>query len=609
MMRVSFVLVAMMMLGEEAHAQGIGTLPSTAECSMTTLTARVAALNAQCCGGGGNSDCACTIDCSSVLLPLLDECRPLLDVLLDMDDGTRDGVAGQLDTLHVQCLAIPELDVLARLKEMKQAGTCSNEVLNGVAQTEVVAAPCADSGTVQCAALVLAGLDCKDTTMWNNCKATCGLCDGHRRAQLIQQRCSDAQFTAGAQAVDTACCDDSACQGAPTTCDAKCAIAYNDFFDQCNAKLAQSDIVMSEYTDLHNTCATQLPVEPLLRAVIACGVQSRVDLINVHAQGWFVEGPVWSHMQSGGWTWDSPDIDHYVHTHGSQHPERDVLQGTPETCYDEGNNYYNWAGTNQVGTLSLTLPVDGSGTVDFGNCYSDAGTVVLAINGVTIAKADPSTNSVVTAIDFHAGDVLTLQDQGTNSVIRLNSIHISRLLDSSTDKMALLAFMGDSESSHFPGWDPNTNPCGEGWNDWGSGWHSVRCSDQYYGGTNTNRVTWISLHNDDGIRGRLEALAPVTEMRGLYINDTPSFGDVHALSGMHQLGEFHLGHTSVYGDMAQIKSALGLGDTSSYTSCAEFACPRGTSAVGNAADMAGNDACACCSGTAMARDPVTGVCA
>ena len=27
---------------------------------------------------------------------------------------------------------------------------------------------------------------------------------------------------------------------------------------------------MSAYTDLHNTCATQLPVEPLLRAVIAC---------------------------------------------------------------------------------------------------------------------------------------------------------------------------------------------------------------------------------------------------------------------------------------------------------------------------------------------------
>eukprot|EP01043_Picozoa_sp_COSAG02_P031373 COSAG02_NODE_2044_length_10022_cov_81.942558_7_plen_481_part_00 len=275
-MRVFFALLVAMMVfeggGRLCHAQ-VGTLPSTADCSMGTLTERVAALNSRCCrGGGGNSACTCTIDCSSVLFPLLDDCRALLDVLLDMDDGTRDGVAGQLDTLHAQCLAIPELDVLARLKEMRDAGICPNEALNGVAQTTVTAAPCADSGEVACDALVIAGLQCKDATMVTNCKDMCGLCDGHRRAQAIKQRCSDAEFSAGATVIDEACCDDGQCQGPPTTCDAKCAIAYNDFFEQCDAKLEQNVAAadMSKYTDLHSTCSTQLPVEPLLRAVIAC---------------------------------------------------------------------------------------------------------------------------------------------------------------------------------------------------------------------------------------------------------------------------------------------------------------------------------------------------
>ena len=108
MMRVAFPLVAMMLLGGDA--QGSATLPSTAYCDMASLTARVTALNEQCCGGG-NSECVCTIDCSSTLRPLLDECRALLDVLPDMDDGLRDGVVGQLDTLHAQCLAIAEPDV------------------------------------------------------------------------------------------------------------------------------------------------------------------------------------------------------------------------------------------------------------------------------------------------------------------------------------------------------------------------------------------------------------------------------------------------------------------------------------------------------------------
>ena len=115
------------------------------------------------------------------------------------------------------------------------------------------------------------GLTCSDTDMVTNCVATCNLC-GHRRAQ-ITMRCKD--FEEKVETVNTACCDYEGCSGVPTTCDAKCAIVYNDFFDQCASKL-EDNIQPSEiqaYRNLHATCAG-LPVEPLMRALIACQVPS-----------------------------------------------------------------------------------------------------------------------------------------------------------------------------------------------------------------------------------------------------------------------------------------------------------------------------------------------
>ena len=82
-----------------------------AVCDWATLPDRVDSLKATCCEGDSCYD-TCTIECAAVLYPLLDTCRPLLDVLLDMDDGVRDGVDRSLDTLQSACLDIPEADIL-----------------------------------------------------------------------------------------------------------------------------------------------------------------------------------------------------------------------------------------------------------------------------------------------------------------------------------------------------------------------------------------------------------------------------------------------------------------------------------------------------------------
>ena len=404
----------------------IGNLPSAGHCNLATLSARVSALQARCCsageGGGGGGGCAGTIACASALLPLLDDCRPTLDIMLDMNDGVRDGTAAQLDDLNAQCLAIPSAEVLTELKSMHDAGTCSNELLDGVARTDVGTAPCVDTNE-HCDILIVAGYSCQDKPLDDDCRASCGVCDengagvGHRLQ--IMSSCPLADFETQAAAVNDACCDDNVCGGVPTVCDAKCAVVFDDFFDRCSSILGlQMPDHMSGFTRLHTTCSSQLPVEPLLRAVIDCGTQARLVAINAN------DFSSWDAMQAAGWTWDDGGDEE---SNGCCFPRASSkgTRGAHDTLQDCGKSFFNWAASGNTGTLSLVLPVTGSGLVDFGDCAQ--GNVVLAINGAQIAAARAGAGSIVGNIKFTAGDVLTLQDVSVGSggaIIQLNSIYI-----------------------------------------------------------------------------------------------------------------------------------------------------------------------------------------
>ena len=257
-----------------AAGQGIGDLPDAPGCDLSALSAKIDTVNSLCCVDAvlvTATVCRCTIDCAEDLLPLMNSCRPYLDALLDMDDGVRDGVAGQLDSLKDQCLALPISDVLGQLGALKDAGTCPDAVLNDVARTEVGTAVCGDTRDT-CGALLAAGMRCKDATMTTDCQATCDLCeDGHRRAQ-IHTTCPLKNFDTDAAAVNTACCDDDGCTGVPTVCDAKCAIVFDSFYDRCSTILGLQipPDQMQAYTQLYTTCSTRLPIEPLLEALVAC---------------------------------------------------------------------------------------------------------------------------------------------------------------------------------------------------------------------------------------------------------------------------------------------------------------------------------------------------
>ena len=77
------------------------------------------------------------------------------------------------------------------------------------------------------------------------------------------------------QRIDTVCCDntDGVCAtGVPTTCDAKCAVFFVDFYDRCALYInpSYSPVMVAALEQLAQTCAQALPTEPLLLAAARC---------------------------------------------------------------------------------------------------------------------------------------------------------------------------------------------------------------------------------------------------------------------------------------------------------------------------------------------------
>eukprot|EP01051_Picozoa_sp_SAG22_P017037 SAG22_NODE_2539_length_2463_cov_16.648054_2_plen_504_part_00 len=272
-------------------------------CDMSTLFARVDSLTTECCSLGDAGSCGsspCTVDCLSALLPLLDDCRDVMNRLFDGEDGVYDGEAASFSNQYDQCAATPPASLIDELKALQDRGQCPPTVLDDVAATEVKAPGCADRWDGdRCSLSIASGImtcehDFCNTVyppcvMAGQCDRSCGLCGaddggGHRRLlamlgklrrlQMSHMTCDPATFSSQAATVDAACCDDdqSCTDGLPGECDAKCAVVFNSFYPRCQRFLASqfSLAQMAGYDQLFSTCTRALPTEPLLRALVVC---------------------------------------------------------------------------------------------------------------------------------------------------------------------------------------------------------------------------------------------------------------------------------------------------------------------------------------------------
>ena len=325
--------VATLLLASTVDAQL--NIPTVADgtCDLGTFYGRIVSLNGVCCfEAAGNPGARCTgvecnVACAAQLLPLLHDCHAIVDKMFDSDDGVEDGIASQFDTVYDACLHIDTTVALQALRDLQSQGLCTDKMLDGAGETAVAEAPCEDgrdgcdaliaSGFMTCAADFapagrMAGLCdrtcafcdgpagppppcddqrdgcagtiatgfvsceadfCPTCPMESQCDKTCGLCTDRHRLQAALQ-CDLRNFEANTDLVTEKCCDDgvSCGSGVPTTCDAKCAMTFLPFYDQCSGILANmvDPTSMASFTRLYETCSTGMPVEPLLRAAAEC---------------------------------------------------------------------------------------------------------------------------------------------------------------------------------------------------------------------------------------------------------------------------------------------------------------------------------------------------
>eukprot|EP01043_Picozoa_sp_COSAG02_P018354 COSAG02_NODE_856_length_16468_cov_131.787831_13_plen_748_part_00 len=92
---------------------------------------------------------SCDAACATVLQPLMDTCRPELDVLFDANDGIADGVAGTFTTLYETC-PTPQPESTSRRSKLTQAA-CTEFAQSGTVDGVVPASPlqvCDEDGYV-----------------------------------------------------------------------------------------------------------------------------------------------------------------------------------------------------------------------------------------------------------------------------------------------------------------------------------------------------------------------------------------------------------------------------------------------------------------------------
>lgn len=219
----------------------------------------------------------------------------------------------------------------------------------------------------------------------------------------------------------------------------------------------------------------------------------------------------------------------------------------------------------------------------------------------------------------------------------------------SDDMAALLSFSTTPRS-----WMARVDPCDadsfDNDNDFDGSrgnWDGVMCCASYTGdmysvpgcvGGNVRRVTSVHPFFGD-ISGDIAPLRALTELRRLHLQGKHVYGDVAPLGMLTELRYLNLEDndvsgnvaplgvlvnlidlvlfgTAVYGEATVLRAIPGLNSWRDYETCGAFGpyggthCPDGTSpptSIGQATDMIGSNACACC-GNRKVLDPDNGTC-
>ena len=176
--------------------------------------------------------------------------------------------------------------VIDQIRQLVTAG-CDVDT-DGVSESDVFQSGCTDLHPSVCETSIASGLLtcsgdlCPLCGHAHSCDESCGFCTvdtgGRRSMQIdLSHSCAASELQGRVDSVNSACCDNNGddhggkCQGEtgiPTACDARCALAYVPFYNDCKGTLGAQFLgapqMIQGFQDLANTCAN------LVRCLYLC---------------------------------------------------------------------------------------------------------------------------------------------------------------------------------------------------------------------------------------------------------------------------------------------------------------------------------------------------
>ena len=232
-------------------------------------------------------------------------------------------------------------------------------------------------------------------------------------------------------------------------------------------------------------------------------------------------------MVASGWT--STSMVHHHHTGIGNH------DATGAVCNNGDSNWWGWTHGAGVGRMEIQAPMDSFAEIDVGNCWN-AGTVRVYAAGTEILAAKVGEGSEKAYFSVKKGDLISVRDEGANSVMRINSLKFYSCMADATAHVARTA-TEECEAIQANDFSSITKMMQVGWTPIGvSAHHHAGVGNHAAGAVcNTGKNNWWGWTHGAGV-GQMEIDSPVTSTATIDFGNCWNQGEVKVYVDGREVG-------------------------------------------------------------------------
>jgi len=236
-------------------------------------------------------------------------------------------------------------------------------------------------------------------------------------------------------------------------------------------------------------------------------------------------------MVASGWTSTGIGMVHHHHTGVG----KATYDGSGAVCNNGDSNWWGWRGGAGVGRMEIQAPMDSFAEIDVGNCWN-AGTVRVYAAGTEILAAKVGEGSEKAYFSVKKGDLISVRDEGANSVMRINSLKFYSCMADATAHVARTA-TEECEAIQANDFSSITKMMQVGWTPIGvSAHHHAGVGNHAAGAVcNTGKNNWWGWTHGAGV-GQMEIDSPVTSTATIDFGNCWNQGEVKVYVDGREVG-------------------------------------------------------------------------